>query len=363
MTKIFISYNRTSKDIVEQLVQDLTDDPQETWFDQHLTGGQKWWDNILSEIRKCEIFVAALTPDFLESLACRREAKYAKDLYRILLPVRLSDKLLLSSLPPDFSEIQWVDYSRPDKQAFKNLQRTLRQLPKAPPLPDPLPDPPAVPISYLNTLRMKIDTDSKLDFQDQIQLVFELRRQFRNGDPAKEIGDLLQRLKKRDDLFAIVLQDIDDLLREIDSGQRSAESVRPPTLSTEFVTLSESPIVDDPVAPSEPTSLDPSITPISPNVLPGTGIGGELEAKKSTLSLAATKALFVPAVFAIGVVILAVYFFFAPDTRRAGVQPGHFDQSVLVEPRGDSNSNTDRIPEAERKAAADAKAEADRVAA
>jgi hypothetical protein len=97
--------------------------------------------------------------------------------------------------------------------------------------------------------------------------------------------------------------------------------------------------------------------------LPGTGEGGgEPEAKKYILFLPATKALFIPAVFAIGVVILAVYFFFAPDTRRALVQPGHFNQSVLVETSGDSNSNTE-IPEAERKAAADAKAEADRLAA
>jgi hypothetical protein len=97
--------------------------------------------------------------------------------------------------------------------------------------------------------------------------------------------------------------------------------------------------------------------------LPGTGEGGgEPEAKKYILFLPATKALFIPAVFAIGVVILAVYFFFAPDTRRALVQPGHFNQSVLVETSGDSNSNTE-IPEAERKAAADAKAKADRIAA
>jgi thiol-disulfide isomerase/thioredoxin len=94
MAKIFISYSRASKDVIEEMIQDLTDDGQETWFDQHLTGGQRWWDNILSEIRECEVFVAALTPDFLESKACQREMKYAKDLLRTLLPIRLSDKVL-----------------------------------------------------------------------------------------------------------------------------------------------------------------------------------------------------------------------------------------------------------------------------
>ena len=72
MAKIFISYSRASMDVVEQLTQDLKDGDHDVWFDQHLTGGQKWWDNILSQIRECEIFVAALTPDFLESKACQR---------------------------------------------------------------------------------------------------------------------------------------------------------------------------------------------------------------------------------------------------------------------------------------------------
>jgi hypothetical protein len=36
------------------------DEDHDVWFDQHLTGGQQWWNNILSEIRKCEIFVAVL---------------------------------------------------------------------------------------------------------------------------------------------------------------------------------------------------------------------------------------------------------------------------------------------------------------
>lgn len=229
MAKIFISYDRASKDIVEHLVQDLRDDDHEIWFDQHLTGGQKWWDNILSEIRQCEIFVAALTAAFLESKPCQRELKYATDLQRNVLPVRLSDKVLPASLPPNLSELQWVDYCQRNIEALKSLQRTLRRLPKAPPLPDPLPDAPPAPISLISRLREKIDSDS-LTRQDQIQLVFELRQQFRSGDTAKEITDLLQRLKKRDDLFATVSQDIDDLLRDIDVSQPRNSPVDKPEL-------------------------------------------------------------------------------------------------------------------------------------
>ncbi len=155
--------------------------------------------------------------------------KYAKALQKTVLPVRLLDEVSPDSLPPDLSELQWVDYSRLDKDAFKSLQRTLKHLPKTPPLPDPLPDAPPVPISYLSNLRTKIDTDSQLELQDQVQLVFELRSQFRNGDPAKEIIDLLQRLKKREDLFAGVSRDIEDLQREIDHGQSGGEAPGSPS--------------------------------------------------------------------------------------------------------------------------------------
>jgi hypothetical protein len=62
--------------------------------------------------------------------------------------------------------------------------------------------------------------------------VFELRQQFRKGDPAKEIMDLLQRLKRRIDLLAVVLPDIDHLQREVDGGRSSEVLVESPTCST-----------------------------------------------------------------------------------------------------------------------------------
>jgi hypothetical protein len=305
MAKLFISYSRASKDVVEQLVQDLTDESQETWFDEHLTGGQQWWDNILSEIRECEIFVVALTPNSLESRACQREVKYAKDLQKTLLPVRLSDQVLPDSLPPGLSEIQWVDYSRLDKQAFKSLQRTLKLLPKSPPLPDPLPDAPPVPISYLSSLRAKIETDSQLQLQEQIQLVFELRRQLRNGDPANEIVDLLHRLKKRDDLFASVSYDIDQLTRDIGREFPIGDRLPPPEPEpSDEDDEPPKPLFAAAPIPPEPPVLDPPVTPGAPEVLPGSGGDGELpEQKKSIFALSTTKAFLIISLLASGLII------------------------------------------------------------
>jgi hypothetical protein len=99
MAIVFISYDRAHQDVVTKLVQDLRDDEHETWFDQKLEGGQPWWDTVLSEIRKSEIFVTALTPESLESQACQRELRYALELKRPVLPIRLSAAIRPEFLP------------------------------------------------------------------------------------------------------------------------------------------------------------------------------------------------------------------------------------------------------------------------
>jgi hypothetical protein len=152
MTKFFISYCSADRDIVKELVHDLLDDGHEPWFDQRLTGGQPW-DKILSEIRERDIFVAALTPDYLESPACRNELQYASELQKPRLSVRLSDKVRLKALPLVIANLKCEDYRSDDKRTFKNLQQGIKALPKAPPLPDPLPAPPEFPISYSILLR------------------------------------------------------------------------------------------------------------------------------------------------------------------------------------------------------------------
>ena len=306
---------------------------------------------------------------FFKFRACQRELKYALELQRTPLPVRMSAKVSPESLPPDLSELQWVDYSRPDKQALKSLQRTLRYLPKAPPLPDPLPDAPAVPISYLSNLRSKIECDSQLQFQDQIQLVFEFRTQFRNGDFIKEILDLLQRLKKRDDLFAKVAQEIDYLIRDIGRkfliGDWSpppepeppgpVEDGEPPNSPFAVApVLSEPPIEVAPI-PLEPaiaaapicperSVLDQLVPPSVPEVMPGTGGGRELlEVKKPISSPSPTKALFISAVFAIGVGIFAVYLFFAPGNKSA-TSGDNEKQASLAVTQGDSGKRVTASP-------------------
>src|SRR5262249_61569271 len=110
--------------------------------------------------------------------------------------------------------LQVVDYFEQDVQTLKSLQRAIKKLSKAPPLPDPLPEPPAVPVSHVVNLSRLIDSDSELDKDQQMKLVFELRKHYHDERPAKEIVPLVEKMKQRTDLFSEEHRYLHDVLDE-----------------------------------------------------------------------------------------------------------------------------------------------------
>jgi hypothetical protein len=261
MPRVFISYSRADLETVRELVQDLEELECQPWFDQVLTGGQRWWDTILSNIRESEFVICTLTPESLNSQACRLEAGYANKLGKPILPLRLSDTVSPDLLPPNLSELQLVDYRRQDKGALKALSRAVKSLAKAPPLPDPLPEPPPVPVSYLSTLKEKVESPSALDYKDQIALVFQLRDHFREGGPAEEIASNLRRLSRRDDFLAKVLPELNRVLDDISAGQPQAAKVSRPTAApasfasaTPPPPVAEKPAASAPAQPKKPAA-------------------------------------------------------------------------------------------------------------
>jgi len=195
-----------------------------TWHDQTLTGGQRWWDNILSNIRDCDLFIFALSPESWESEACRSELAYVVALGKPILPVLVSDGINLNLLSAPLNEIQVTDYRLRDKGAAFALIKALTSAPSAPPLPNPLPATPAVPVSYLGTLKERIDFNGPLGAQEQNLLFLELEEAMDEGRSPVEIRELLLTLKRRDDLLAKVATKVDAALRELD--EKSALQVR-----------------------------------------------------------------------------------------------------------------------------------------
>ena len=198
-----------------QLIEDLHAVGVETWHDQTLTGGQRWWDQILANMREQDTFVFALSPASLDSEACKSELSYAVQLGKAILPVLVADGVNLNLLSHPLNEIQVTDYRRRDKEASFALVRSINTAPAAATLPDPLPDPPPVPVSYLGTLKERIDCTLPLSPQDQNLLFLELDEAIVEGRSPTEIRDLLLSLKRRDDLLAKVATKVDAALKSL----------------------------------------------------------------------------------------------------------------------------------------------------
>src|SRR4029079_9969905 len=216
MRKVFVSYSRNNLEVVSQLVEDLQAVGMTAWHDQTLTGGQRWWDNILTNIRDCEIFIFALSPESWESEACRSELSYVCGLGKPILPVLVADGINLNLLSAPINEIQVADYRSRDKGAAFALLKALNATQACPPLPDPLPPAPAVPVSYLGTLKERIDVNGPLSVQEQNLLFLELEEAMDEGRSPTELRELLLSLKRRDDLLAKVGVKVDAALKALD---------------------------------------------------------------------------------------------------------------------------------------------------
>ena len=228
MPGIFLSYARETTSAAKTLAEDIEKLGYATWLDQDLHGGKAWWEQILAQIRDCEIFVLALSPDSVRSTACSREANYAETLGKPILPIMVAEGV--GVLPARLSKIHYVDYRRQDRDALADLARALRATPPAAALPQPLPEPPAIPLSYLERIAEQIDAETPLGSKDQSEIVSELRGGLNEPETAADARALLERLGKRPELLARIGREIEELLgdaaapRKVDAPPQTASA-------------------------------------------------------------------------------------------------------------------------------------------
>lgn len=227
--KIFITYSRSDQQQATSLVKDLEELGHDIWFDQELSGGQSWWDNILSKIRDCDVYIFAITQQSLDSTACKRELKYAEALHKNSLPVLFKPGISVAMAPRYLSHMQFINYTDPgDKTAVFALIKAITNLPQPQALPNPLPVPPDVPISYLDKLKDKIESPS-LDKRDQVELLGDLKLKLKDPEIKNEdIILLLKKLRRHDDLLASVSAEIDALLHDEPAQKSIPKQQAPP---------------------------------------------------------------------------------------------------------------------------------------
>ena len=222
MTKFFISYSRTIQDYVHALVDDLELLDHSVWIDGRLAGGQSWWDEILKQIRACDVFIYAISPDTARSEACDEELKYAYNLNRLILPVKMAE-VKTDQMPRIAAELHHTDYTKADSVARKQLKSDIRSLAAVPGLPDPLPQEPPAPGTYRNELRERIQ-QSMLTKAEQESVCTELEMKIQNGGDSSESKDLIALFLARTDNYAITEKKLLTLKQQL-TGVPEVEAV------------------------------------------------------------------------------------------------------------------------------------------
>ncbi|MGO9043177.1 MAG: sensor domain-containing protein [Mycobacterium sp.] len=257
---LFVSYSSQDRSTVDGLATALRKAQQQVWFDQELGGGDSWWAKILEQIRACDLFLVALSSNWLQSKPSQSELRYAQALNRPILPVRIGDIDSLRVNP--LAALQIIDYRNPTVDAGIQLVTAVHSLTANPrPLPDPLPEEPPVPFGYITRLGNQL-AEKELSPQQQLQLLVELRSGLdEDGDDPSarsDIAQLLRMLRLRHDVTYRTRNDIDNVLASIESTEASSSGAAKPDAKERAATTptqpGTSPQGAESTAPARPSS-------------------------------------------------------------------------------------------------------------
>lgn len=227
---LFISYSRRDLEVVEDIINDCRSLGHNVWYDKELSGGQSWWNQILKNIRECDLVLFMVSEKSNNSTACKREYTYASQLHKRILPV-IVDEVSTNLLPPELTAMQFVDFTKRDKLALLQLVKAFEALPENKPLPSVMPEPPELPISYLGSLKEQVDTSQTLSFNDQTEILFKLKGYLENNieDDDKDVYQLLKAFNDRDDLYNKIGKEIDEILNTRSEPKVTPEPQPKPT--------------------------------------------------------------------------------------------------------------------------------------
>ena len=209
MARLFVSYARRDMSVVAQLVNELREMGHETFYDQDLTGGQRWWDVLLTRIEECDGFLPVLSDAYLESEACRLEARWAFDIGVPILPLDLGG-VASEMVDPHVAQTNWIRYSLEDRTSIARLARALGALPpRNPPAAPPVRPP--VPVTYLTATRQEIHDADVMPVERQLAIIATLRTKLGTEDDASA-RTLLTELRRRPDVAYASAIEIDHVL-------------------------------------------------------------------------------------------------------------------------------------------------------
>ncbi|HRL11863.1 MAG TPA: toll/interleukin-1 receptor domain-containing protein, partial [Aggregatilineales bacterium] len=129
MERVFISYSRRNKNFAERIARDLSDAGMDVWVDfRQIHAGEMWEKEIIRGLERSAIVVACLSPAFLASEWCTREANMARDQKKLIIPIMVVDSQqgLADSVDLNWLlAVQFINFEGRYEAAFPELLNAL----------------------------------------------------------------------------------------------------------------------------------------------------------------------------------------------------------------------------------------------
>ena len=127
--EIFISYSRKDRAKVSSLVSTLRSSGVSVWVDESaIDGATLWSQEIVGAIRKCKVFLLALSSNSSLSENVVKEVALASERGKKILPVMLEDTEVPESMAYPLAGIQRVNFFGDDEKIFtQSLERALKR--------------------------------------------------------------------------------------------------------------------------------------------------------------------------------------------------------------------------------------------
>lgn len=255
---LFISYSSSDAAAVGALERNLESFGKSVWRDDEILGGEVWWAAILEQIRGCDVFVFALSPNSLESDPCQYEYEYARALGLPILPVEIGDVPPAERRNHAIYREQLIDYRDPTAETAIQLVRAISELEGTRrPLPDPLPEAPPIPYEYLLRLGAVIRAKEPIPYAEQRDLIRQFREALdreRNESVRESAFSLLRALGDRPETSRSVTAEIDELIAKAGPAPATSDDpVAPPSAPVIIPTPTEPPVRREPHPTSPPT--------------------------------------------------------------------------------------------------------------
>jgi len=125
---VFVSYSHEDEELVYPEIRWLQDQGFSVWYDEGISPGHSWPEELAKAIERCSLFLLFVSPESARSENCERETTFALDAHKNFLAVHLSDTELPSGLKLNIGNRQAILKQRLSETQYRNkLQDTLTE--------------------------------------------------------------------------------------------------------------------------------------------------------------------------------------------------------------------------------------------